>query len=92
VAEVEHPKLAEIPDAFGDLGQVVLGQDECLQVGPEPYLIRHDAEPLPSEGKMWCQLIHSPWPDSRLFIMAVACANHKVGEDRCASIQPYAMM
>jgi hypothetical protein len=53
MAEVEHPKLAEIPDTFRNLGQVVVGQDERLQVGPEPYLTRYDAQPLPPKGKMW---------------------------------------
>ena len=60
MAEVEHPKLAEIPDTFRNLGQVVVGQDERLQVGPEPYLIRYDAQPLPPKGKMWFQLAHRP--------------------------------
>lgn len=52
--------LLRFPTTFRNLGQVVVGQDERLQVGPEPYLIRYDAQPLPPKGKMRFQLAHRP--------------------------------
>ena len=46
--------------ALTDAAKELNVQDERLQVGPEPYLVGHKAQPLLPKRKMWFQLAHHP--------------------------------
>ena len=50
VAQIEHPQVAQVADAVGNLGQVVVGEDKCLQVSPIPNLLGHDTQRVLPQG------------------------------------------